>query len=133
MEVALSDRLASPVVKASEYEAKLREFGQLWSVAVAPDGSRADLVPTSASPGGRLIGVQVAEGLIAIVPSGRFVKDFSMTFKESLEAGADVKTMFDCRVDGSAALKIKRIAYARVVDEGRLTGLHKGELMGFVA
>ncbi|MEY4951672.1 MAG: hypothetical protein RL299_96 [Pseudomonadota bacterium] len=125
--------ILSPGLKSNEYDAALAKFGSVYGVQVSADGSSAQLIATDRDSARRLSAIHLAdEGVAVILPSSRYVKEFAMTFKESLEAGSDVKMVFDCRVDGSATLKLQRLAYARVDSAMYLGGLTRGELAGYI-
>ena len=59
------------------------------------------------------------------------VKENIAYSKELLEAGSDVKAVFDCIPDGSAAIRIARIAYAQVQGD-TLILQERGQISGFM-
>jgi hypothetical protein len=128
----LTRLLSSPGFRSGDYDAAIAQFGSIYGVQVSPAG-QVQLVRPDDDISRRLVAVVLDDEDIAVIlPSSRYAKDFSMTYKESLEAGADVKALFECKMDGTATLKIIGVCAGRV-DAGM--GLHhveRGELAGFV-
>lgn len=129
----VSTLILSPGLRSNEYDAALARFGTVYGIEIDSEARTARLVPADADPGRRLSAIHLADEDVAVIlPSSRYVKEFAMTFKESLEAGADVKKVFDCRVDGSGTLKLVRPAQAKVDAALNIVGLNRGEIAGFV-
>jgi hypothetical protein len=129
----LSRLIAGPGLRAADYDATLRRFGSLHGVEVIGDGGQARLSDPDLDPNRRLSAVVfTGSDEVAVVPSARFVRDFELTYKESLEAGVDVKSIFALHTDGSASLRIERLATAARDSEGNLLKLSRGALGGFL-
>ncbi|WP_159987257.1 MULTISPECIES: hypothetical protein [unclassified Novosphingobium] len=126
----LTRLIGGPGMRTADYDAVLRRFGNLHGIEIAGDGAR--LTDADSDPNRRLSAVAFADStVVAIVPSARFVRDFDLTYKESLEAGADVKSIFTLQADGSATLRIERLASAIRDAEGNLAQPTHGVLGGF--
>jgi hypothetical protein len=129
---SLTRLLSSPGFRMGDYDAAIAQFGSIYGVQVSPAG-QAQLVRLEDDSSRRLVAVVLDdEDVAVIVPSSRYAKDFSMTYKESLEAGADVKALFEFKIDGTAALKIAGVCSGRVEAGTGLHHIQRGELAGFV-
>ena len=129
---SLTRLLSSPGFRMGDYDAAIAQFGSIYGVRVSPAG-QAQLVRLEDDSNRRLVAVVLDdEDVAVIVPSSRYAKDFSMTYKESLEAGADVNALFEFKIDGTAALKIAGVCSGRVEAGTGLHHIQRGELAGFV-
>lgn len=124
--------IADPGMRVSSYDRELTKFGTVCGLKLGADGQSAQLVSAGSDASRRLIVVLLNnQEDVIILPSGRFVKDFTMTFKHILDAGNDTKTVFSCHTDGSGILRVGRLATGQV-DGPNIRNLQKGDLSGFV-
>lgn len=129
----VSSLIQTPGLRSSDYEAALAGYGSIWAVALGENNRSGRLIPVDQDSNRRLSAVLLnGEQVAVIVPSHRYVREFAMIYKETLEAGSDVKTLFECRVDGSAALSLVAPAQCKVDAANVIVGLNKGVLAGFV-
>lgn len=130
----IASLIDSPGMKSSDYEAALQRHGQVWGLEIALDGSTAKLVRPESDTARRISAVVLpGQNRAVLVPSSRFVKEFAMTFKETLEAGHDVKAAFDTQVDGSAKLRLVKLAVAQLDQSMQVIDIEPGKLAGFIA
>ena len=133
MRATVAQQIGNPGLRTDDYDASLAQFGTLWGVEVSADGQSARFIHSTSDTNRRLIGVVLSQvDAVAIVPSSRFAKDFTMTYKEILDAGSDVKLIFNCRSDGTGSLRINRVATGMVDSSMVLSNIKVGELTGFV-
>lgn len=129
---SLTRLLSIPGFRSSDYDAAIEQFGSIHGVQVSPAG-QIQLVRPDYDSSRRLVAVVLDDEEVAlIVPSCRYAKDFSLTYKETLEAGADVKALFECKIDGTATLKIIGVCAGRIDAGMSLHHIQRGELAGFV-
>ncbi|MBY8825521.1 hypothetical protein [Sphingomonas colocasiae] len=130
---ALSRLARDPGMRVSDYDALVTRFGTLFGVVLAADARSATLLAQASDPNRRLNALRLADDRrVALIPSSKYLKDFSMTYKESLEAGADVKAIYDCRDDGTGILQIDQLAWGMLADDTRLDGIVRGVLSGYI-
>ena len=128
----LTDLAADPATKTSDHERLVGGYGELQGVDFDSDTGVFRL-SESRTQFSRVVALVLQGGVdVALVPSARFVTDFAQTFKETLEAGADIQALYDCHVDGSARLVVGPLATGKLGPDGVIRDVVTGRLAGFI-
>ena len=126
--------IANPAASAQDFDALLSSFGTAYNVNRDGQGGWLLTDHVSGDVTQKLVAfVQRGAGdNLLLLPSSNFIKEFAMTFKESLEAGFEIKELFDTRIDGSGILTLIAPATARRGASGLTQDIARGVLGGFV-
>lgn len=128
----LARLIANPAMRTADYDDLLRRYGEARGYEVRGDDGSGRLTPNDSDPNRRLTAlILTGSEMVALLPSARFIRDF-MLYKERLEAGSDVKTLFDLEADGSAHLRIAQLAHGRAGADGTVHSVQRGRLAGFL-
>ncbi len=128
----LARLIANPAMRTADYDDLLRRYGEARGYEVRADDGSGRLTPNDGDPNRRLTAlILTGSEMVALLPSARFIRDF-MLYKERLEAGSDVKTLFDLEADGSAHLRIAQLAHGRAGADGTVHSVQRGRLAGFL-
>lgn len=128
----LARLIANPAMRTADYDDLLRRHGEARGYEVRADDGSGRLTPNDGDPNRRLTAlILTGSEVVALLPSARFIRDF-MLYKERLEAGGDVKTLFDLEADGSAHLRIAQLAHGRAGADGMVHSVQRGRLAGFL-
>ena len=128
----LARLIANPAMRTADYDDLLRRYGEARGYEVRADDGSGRLTPNDSDPNRRLTAlILTGSEVVALLPSARFIRDF-MLYKERLEAGGDVKTLFDLEADGSAHLRIAQLAHGRAGADGTVHSVQRGRLAGFL-
>ena len=129
----LTELAGDPAIKNADYGNLVQEFGTTCGIDLDADGTVAELSDGAADPYRRLTGLRLpGSSRVAILPSAKFVKDFSQIYKETLEAGPEVRAVYECIPDGRGVLQITALASGTVGPDGLVTSIVRGRLGGFV-
>jgi hypothetical protein len=130
----LTQLAGDPALTSGLYDQLIAEYGELHALQ-APEGEGGHWrVIDGGNDRNRRLSVLVFSGTtqVAIIPSLRFLRDFSQTYKDKLEAGDDVRALFECRVDGTGLLQVQQLATAQLYSGDLIAEIVRGELGGFV-
>ncbi len=128
----LARLIANPAMRTADYDDLLRRYGEARGYEVRGDDGSGRLTPNDSDPNRRLTALILTDSdVVALLPSARFIRDF-MLYKERLEAGGDVKTLFHLEADGSAHLRIVQLAHGRAGADGTVHSVQRGRLDGFL-
>ena len=128
----LARLIANPAMRTADYDDLLRRYGEARGYEVRADDGSGRLTPNDGDPNRRLTAlILTGSEVVALLPSARFIRDF-MLYKERLEAGGDVKTLFDLEADGSAHLRVVQLAHGRAGADGMVHSVQRGRLEGFL-
>lgn len=128
----LARLIANPAMRTADYDDLLRRYGEARGYEVRGDDGSGRLTPNDSDPNRRLTALILTDSdMVALLPSARFIRDF-MLYKERLEAGGDVKTLFHLEADGSAHLRIVQLAHGRSGSDGTVHSVQRGRLDGFL-
>lgn len=128
----LARLIANPAMRTADYDDLLRRYGEARGYEVRGDDGSGRLTPNDSDPNRRLTAlILTGSDVVALLPSARFIRDF-MLYKERLEAGGDVKTLFHLEADGSAHLRIVQLAHGRAGADGTVHSVQRGRLDGFL-
>jgi hypothetical protein len=130
----LTQLASDPALTTGSYDQLVAEYGELHALQ-APEAEGGHWrVIDGGNDRNRRLSALVFHGTtdIAIIPSLRFLRDFSQTYKDKLEAGDDVRALFECRVDGGGLLQVQQLATAKLYSGDIIADILRGELGGFV-
>ena len=126
--------LTSPAATAQDLDGALAQHGALRNINRDGHGGWRLEPHVSGDVTQKLVALVLRDAAetVLIVPSSNFIKEFAMTFKETLEAGFEIKELFKARADGSGMLALEAPATARRDGGDQLVGIERGTLGGFV-
>lgn len=128
----LARLITNPAMRTADYDDLLRRYGEARGYAVQADDGAGRLTSNDGDASRWLTALALnGSDVVALLPSARFIRDFVL-FKERLEVGSDVKALFDLEADGSAQLRIERLAHGRAGADGTVHSVQRGRLAGFV-
>lgn len=128
----LARLITNPAMRTADYDDLLRRYGEARGYAAQADDGAGRLTSNDGDASRWLTALALnGSDVVALLPSARFIRDFVL-FKERLEVGSDVKALFDLEADGSAQLRIERLAHGRAGADGTVHSVQRGRLAGFV-